>query len=150
MGPNNKEQGCVIFFSFVMINQICIGKNCNFGRVNYNSNNRQVQFSNGSKSSGHQIIWVWNGVWKLNCIHDLVRLKGFQIPFKIQTICDTHSFLPFKIQCCVFQPANACLHMRWHGLKRLKTFKNHEKSLTWSSRAHDEDGTFFMIFVCFW
>ena len=32
------------------------------------------------------------------------------------------------IACCVFRPANACLRMRSHGLKQLKTFKNHEKS----------------------
>ena len=30
--------------------------------------------------------------------------------------------------CCVFQPAEACLHMHWHGRKWSKTFENNEKS----------------------
>ena len=62
--------------------------------------------------------------------------------------------------CCVFWPANACLHMHAHGRKQWKTLENHEKStfsimrtrsssLTWAFRTHDGKGTFSMIFKCF-
>ena len=108
-----------------MINQICIGKNCNFGRVNYNSNNRQVQFSNGSKSSGHQIIWVWNGVWKLNCIHNLVRLKGFQIPF-INLDYLQHTLFPAIQNPVLCISTSEC--MLAHALAWSKTFENIQKS----------------------
>ena len=32
-------------------------------------------------------------------------------------------------ECCVFQPANTCLPMPWHGQKQWKSRKNHEKSI---------------------
>ena len=32
-----------------------------------------------------------------------------------------------KYICCVFRPANACLHMCLHGQKQWKSFKNHKK-----------------------
>ena len=31
--------------------------------------------------------------------------------------------------CCVFRPANTCLHMHLHGRKRSKTFKNDLNSI---------------------
>ena len=45
-------------------------------------------------------------------------------------------------ECCVFRPANACLHMRSHDWKQWKTLENYQKSTffivrTWDSRkAH--------------
>ena len=48
---------------------------------------------------------------------------------------------------CILTSTNACLPMRSNGRKRLKTLENEFVSLTKASCAHDEKGTFLLIFV---
>ena len=66
------------------------------------------------------------------------------------------STLWWVFTCCVFRPANACLHMHSHGRKRQKTFKNDEKSIFYERhkrglRRKTKKSLFasvFFVFLC--
>ena len=60
------------------------------------------------KDSNEKFVWnfdQYSGAWKPNV-------------FVFQGV-DAFRFI---VQCCVFQPANACLRMRLHGWKQLKIY----------------------------
>ena len=86
----------------------------------------------------------------------LLEVFPFQLLFDKKSL--LQKFLELQLNrschCCVFRPANACLHMHVHGRKRQKTdqqtfFLVFFISLLCSSRVHDEKVTFFIIFECY-
>ena len=87
---------------------------------------------------------------KLNWLHwqlFIFKIRGSLIyPLDIEKMQPACNGRETKLvePCCVFWPANACLHMHSHGRKWYKTFKNHVKSTFFimltrgSCKAHGE------------